>query len=113
MTCSELHRDESENALPERFWHRVQLQAVTIAGAPSTVMLSCPHWQVAVRIPSYLMLPSLSEIIRPPVAWASRFGRCGSLHKLTVADRSALDPSAASRQVSPTPTKNPAGRSTS
>jgi hypothetical protein len=61
MTCSELHRDESENALPERFWHRVQLQAVTIAGSPSTVMLSCPHWQVAVRIPSYLLLPSLSE----------------------------------------------------
>jgi hypothetical protein len=61
MTCSELHRDESENALPERFWHRVQLQAVTIAGSPSTVMLSCPHWQVAVRIASYLLLPSLSE----------------------------------------------------
>jgi hypothetical protein len=61
MTCSELHRDERENALPERFWHRVQLQAVTIAGSPSTVMLSCPHWQVAVRIPSYLLLPSLLE----------------------------------------------------
>jgi hypothetical protein len=45
-----VHRDESENALPERFWHRVQLQAVTIAGSPSTVMLSCPHWHVAIRI---------------------------------------------------------------
>jgi hypothetical protein len=43
MTCSLLHRDESENALPERFWHRVQLQAVIMAGSPSTVILSCPH----------------------------------------------------------------------
>jgi hypothetical protein len=50
VICPEFHRDERENALPERLWHRVQLQAVTIAGSPSTVMLSCPHWQVAVRI---------------------------------------------------------------
>ena len=105
MTCSELHRDESENALPERFWHRVQLQAVTIAGSPSTVMLSCPHWQVAVRIPSYLLLPSLSENHTASSRLGKPFGCCGSLQKLTVADRSALDPSAASRQASPTPTK--------
>jgi hypothetical protein len=42
-TCCRGHREATENTLPDRRWHQVQLQAVTSDGSPETVREAWPH----------------------------------------------------------------------
>lgn len=78
-TCSTVHRDATENTLPDRRWQQVQLHAVTSTGSPVTVTLAWPHRHVAVRC---IVGPPLPAVSAPELTFdghSSRLGLAGHI----------------------------------